>query len=95
MVYLTKLLGKGSYAEVYEGLDKDTKESVAVRIVSKLKLSAHITEYIYNEGEIWIKLIHPNVLKLYSFTHSKDNFYFVTEKCDYDLDKYLKRKGKG
>jgi len=52
LVYLTKLLGKGSYAEVYEGLDKETKESVAVRIVSKLKLSAHITEYIYNEGEI-------------------------------------------
>ena len=35
------------------------------------------------------KFDHPNLLRCYDFLSSSNNYYFITDKCDSDLEKYL------
>ena len=41
---LNSVLGIGSYAKVYSGFHKETKQPVAIKIIDKKKLSKTITK---------------------------------------------------
>lgn len=41
-VYLSKVLGRGSFGQVYKGLHEDSEEPVAVKIIPKIiSMSMH------------------------------------------------------
>ena len=39
IIYMDKMLGKGMYSEVFQGIDVKTKEAIAVKAISKERLS--------------------------------------------------------
>jgi serine/threonine protein kinase len=38
ILFLNEKLGKGAYSEVFKGVEEDTKEEVAVKVVEKAKI---------------------------------------------------------
>eukprot|EP00123_Amoebidium_parasiticum_P008600 comp18910_c0_seq1/m.21055 comp18910_c0_seq1/g.21055 ORF comp18910_c0_seq1/g.21055 comp18910_c0_seq1/m.21055 type:complete len:624 (-) comp18910_c0_seq1:444-2315(-) len=94
---LKKVLGKGSTGHVRLGVHKDTGLEVAVKIISKKRLSIEKDLQHKVEREIAIlKLIkHPHVLSLYDVYESDHNLYLVLEYVEGgELFDYLAKKGK-
>jgi serine/threonine protein kinase len=89
---LVKELGKGSFATVYEGKEIKTGKKIAVRVITRKNMQPSMESRIQNEGDIMKKLQHPNLLKCYDFISSKNNYYFITDLCEMDLEEYLKKQ---
>ena len=73
--------GNGFYSEVFLG--KNTKENInyAIKIIKKENIpqTNEKIDNIYREIEIQNSLIHPNIIRLYSYKENKDNFYLIME----------------
>lgn len=67
VIFLGNQLGRGSYSDVYLGVDEETREEVAVKVLRKDKIMED--EYTKNafQSEIQLnkKLKSPNIIKLY------------------------------
>eukprot|EP00013_Stygamoeba_regulata_P005879 CAMPEP_0177632930 /NCGR_PEP_ID=MMETSP0447-20121125/2566_1 /TAXON_ID=0 /ORGANISM="Stygamoeba regulata, Strain BSH-02190019" /LENGTH=729 /DNA_ID=CAMNT_0019134555 /DNA_START=116 /DNA_END=2302 /DNA_ORIENTATION=+ len=72
-------LGVGSYSTVYMGVNKHTKEEVAVKIIKKGKCSE--LSRIDVEIQAMLMLDHPHVVKLHSVFENADNIYFIMDLC--------------
>jgi serine/threonine protein kinase len=60
---LARELGTGAFSVVKLGVNKATGESVAVKIVSKKKLSDEDLKALWMEIEILDSLNHPHIVK--------------------------------
>ena len=76
-----KLIGKGSFGEVYEASCKKTNQRRAVKKISKsiIKTKPKLREQMKKEFDILRKLDHPNIMKIYEAFESKNTIYIVTE----------------
>ncbi|KAF5470354.1 hypothetical protein F2P56_010873 [Juglans regia] len=78
-----KLLGCGAFAKVYHARDVQTGQSVAVKVISKKKISAPGTGYLMSnikrEISIMRRLDHPHIVKLIEVLATKTKIYFVME----------------
>jgi hypothetical protein len=74
-----KLLGKGHFGEVRQGVDRKTKEYVAVKIMDKEKLKQDEVECIRMEAEVLKHCNHRNVLRLVDSFESYSTIYIVLE----------------
>lgn len=45
-IYMNKILGKGSYGDVYEGISDTTNEKVAVKIMNKAASTHSLTQFM-------------------------------------------------
>lgn len=74
----SEVLGSGYFATVYVGIDKKTKEKVAVKMIDKKKVeeSPHLQE---NEIEIMKKIHHPNIVSLKGVFDAPDTIIIVME----------------
>ena len=84
---LGKILGKGSFGEVYEARLEGDPNLYAVKVYSKSILDSHhaknkILELIQNETESMKKLNHRNLLNIYKYLESSNNFYLFLEYCE-------------
>lgn len=87
------LLGEGSFGTVEKVMHRKTNIIRALKKINKKNKISTDSEII-NEIEILKKLDHPNIVKIYEFYNSKDNFYLVTEYCkEGELFDYITKFG--
>ena len=84
-------LGKGQFAKVYRGVDRETGEVVAIKEIS-LKNPKIALDKIQRELDVMIKVYSPYLVQLKGFTRSPNNLYLVMEFCEGgDLKERMKR----
>jgi len=87
------LLGEGSFGTVEKVIHKKTGIVRALKRINKRNQISTELE-IKNEIEILKKLDHPNIVKIFEFYNSTENYYIVTEFCkDGELFDYLAKNG--
>ena len=74
-----KMLGEGSYGEVWLLRHKLTGKEYAMKIIEKSPYSNE--KQIFNEINILKTLDHPNILKILEFHLEKNKFYIITDYC--------------
>ena len=57
----------GSYAKVYKAVHELTKETVAVKVFTKAKMTPEDIQNVRDEVEIHKKLHHSNIARIYEF----------------------------
>jgi serine/threonine protein kinase len=79
---MKNLLGSGSYASVYKGLNMTDSTPTAVKVIDqKLFVNAYNFKTIQSEIEIMKKIQHKNIVELLDVYQSTNNIYIVTEFC--------------
>uniref|UniRef100_A0A6B2LAP7 Protein kinase domain-containing protein n=1 Tax=Arcella intermedia TaxID=1963864 RepID=A0A6B2LAP7_9EUKA len=73
-----RTLGQGTFSKVKEGIDRESKQKVAIKIVYKEHVSAK-PDMLRNEVEILLKIDHPNVIKLIDLFDTEQRLYLVME----------------
>jgi len=88
-----KMLGEGSFGEVWLVQNKILKKEYAMKVIEKSPYSN--TKQIINEINILKTLDHPNILKILEFHLDKDKFYIITDYCpEGELFHEISKKGK-
>ncbi|KAK9681907.1 hypothetical protein RND81_10G035900 [Saponaria officinalis] len=76
-----RLLGCGAFAKVYYARNIRDGQSVAIKVISKKKISANsnLMSNVKREITIMSRLCHPNIVRLFEVMASKTKIYFVLE----------------
>ena len=86
-------LGKGKFGLVKLGINKETKEKVAVKIMNKNNMDSSDFELVRTEIEILKICQHPYIIKLYEVFENVDYIYIIMEHCSGgDLFSFLKKR---
>ncbi|CAK76430.1 unnamed protein product (macronuclear) [Paramecium tetraurelia] len=78
---VSKMIGKGSFAKVYQATKKETNTQYAIKAFSKayMQQQAKGIESMLNEIKIMRRLNHPNIVKLYEVHETTNSIYFVLD----------------
>lgn len=90
---LVSELGKGQFGTVYKGKNSNN-EIFAVKAVNKSSVnsSSKLKALFDTEVQVMSKLKHPNLLHLYEFLETGNNYYLIIDFCkDGDFEGYLKK----
>ena len=80
---IKETIGKGTFSIVKLGINKITKEKVAIKILKKKKIKRkEELERIEREINILQKLEHINVIKIYKINEDEDKYYIFMEFCE-------------
>ena len=99
-IILVKLLGKGSYGEVYLSQKKGRKEYFATKKMGEGKMDKYETiKYIESEIELLKTLHHPNIVGFEGYKRTQNCYYVTMEFVNGGalsdcLKKYQKKYGK-
>ena len=86
-------LGNGKFGLVKLGINKQTKEKVAIKIMNKKKMDTSDIELMRTEIEILKICQHPNIIRLYDIFENIDYIYIIMEYCPGgDLFSYLEKR---
>lgn len=85
---LGSLIGSGTYGEVYEALDTETKEKVALKRI-RLNEKEGMPGTALREISILKRLSHRNIMSLMSIIHTDTLLTMVFPFVDYELKKYI------
>lgn len=85
---LGSLIGSGTYGEVYEAFDTDTKEKVALKRI-KLNEKEGMPGTALREISILKKLNHRNIMTLMTIIHTDTLLTMVFPFVDFELKKYI------
>ncbi|KAL6078330.1 Myosin light chain kinase [Balamuthia mandrillaris] len=72
-------LGRGAFSVVKLGINKKTKEKVAIKIIDRRNVGADYEKNLKMEMEILKKVHHPNIIALNEMVEAGDRLYFVME----------------
>ena len=78
---LTPAIGSGGQGEVFKAYHFKTKETRAMKVISKEKIGTINWNLILNEIKILREIDHPNIVKIYEFFETVTHFYIVMEYC--------------
>ena len=70
-------LGNGKFGLVKLGINKQTKEKVAIKIMNKKKMDTSDIELMRTEIEILKICQHPNIIRLYDIFENIDYIYII------------------
>jgi serine/threonine protein kinase len=74
------ILGRGTFSKVKLGINRNTKEKVAIKIIDKQFISnKNNYERIKREILILKKSNHPNIIKVHEIKEDSKNYYFILE----------------
>ena len=78
------ILGKGGFGEVFLAKHKEKGFYVAIKELKKQRIldAGHKLDIIYKEISYNGRLIHENIVKLYSFHEDAENIYLIMEYAD-------------
>ena len=80
---LTRLIGKGATAKVYEAVNEKNKNVVAVKEIDASKLNdARIMENFKRELRLLSKFKNKNIIKILDLQKTKHNIYLILEFCN-------------
>ncbi|KAG0313001.1 Serine/threonine-protein kinase [Dissophora globulifera] len=89
-------IGRGSFATVYKGYHKATKEPVAIKSVLRSKLTKKLLENLASEINILKGIRHDHIVALVDCKETESHIHLVMEYCSQgDLSQYIKRRGDG
>ncbi|KAI8358657.1 kinase-like domain-containing protein [Mortierella sp. GBAus27b] len=89
-------IGRGSFATVYKGYHKVTKEAVAIKSVLRSKLTKKLLENLASEINILKGIRHDHIVALVDCKETETHIHLVMEYCSQgDLSQYIKRRGNG
>lgn len=95
---LIKTLGKGQFGVVYKAVDiKDKRKIFAVKCINKEKLNSNklLLRLFQTEIAVMSKIKHSNVMHLFEYMETANNFYLVIRYCNNgDLDECIKKTGR-
>ncbi len=74
-----KVLGIGAFGSVYLVRHKEDKALFAIKHIDKLKVQENGAklDIIYREIQIQRRIVHENIVRLYSYVETKDAFFMV------------------
>ena len=73
-------LGEGAFGSVRLGINKQTGEKVAIKILEKNKIKKYEDQLrIQREIDLLKKLRHPNIVRLYSIIETEKQILLITE----------------
>ncbi|VEU20387.1 DEKNAAC101325 [Brettanomyces naardenensis] len=75
-------LGEGAFSKVYKGLNIETGEHVAVKVIMKSQLDEKQRASVLKEVTLMRQLDHPNIVKFLDFIENDQCFYIVQELVD-------------
>ncbi|XP_053879680.1 hormonally up-regulated neu tumor-associated kinase homolog A-like [Malaclemys terrapin pileata] len=78
-----KMINKGSFAKVMEGLHIPTGEKVAIKVIDKKKAKqdSYVLKNMKREPRIHQMIKHPNIVQLYETLETENSYYMVMELC--------------
>jgi len=76
---IKKELGRGAFSVVKLGVNRKTKEKVAVKIISRSNVGKDYEKNLRSEMEILQKVSHTNIIQLHEMIETDDKIYFVME----------------
>jgi serine/threonine-protein kinase ULK/ATG1 len=82
---LFKLIGKGTFGEVYLTSKSNNSEIYAtkrIEISNDEKQKETTSKYISNEIKIMKELDHPNIIKLHNLYRTNNHLYFIMDYCN-------------
>ena len=86
-------LGSGKFGLVKLGINKMTKEKVAIKIMDKNKMDTSDIGLVRTEIEILKICQHPFIIRLYDIFENVDYLYIIMEYCKGgDLFSYLEKR---
>jgi len=86
-------LGKGKFGLVKLGINKETKQKVAVKIMNKNNMDSSDLELVRTEIEILKICQHPYIIKLYDIFENIDYIYIIMEYCSGgDLFSFIQKR---
>ena len=89
---ITQFLGSGAFGEVYKGINLNTNEEVAIKVLYKSKI---VPKELENELNTMKSINCENSVKyIFDYGFSDPNrYYIIMEYCDCNLEEYLHQKG--
>ena len=74
-------IGKGKFGLIKFGINKQTKQPVAIKIMSKKNMEKSDLELAKTEIDILKISQHPNIIKIYDDLETEDYIYIIMEYC--------------
>ena len=93
---LVKKLGQGQFGIVWRAYNSETKENFAVKQIkrSMIDRSSKLKQLLGTEISIMHQINHPNILHLYDYYQSSNNYYLVLKLCNQGtFTTYMQDKG--
>ncbi|KAM9966163.1 hypothetical protein ACTFIR_006355 [Dictyostelium discoideum] len=89
------VIGKGGFGTVYQGLDIEDGDFVAIKQINLTKIPKDQLQGIMNEIDLLKNLNHANIVKYIKYVKTKDNLYIVLEYVENgSLSGIIKKFGK-
>jgi len=80
---LIKLIGKGTFGDVYLTSNINNSKFYATKRIEFSKTENETSsKYLINEIKIMNELDHPNLIKLHKMLKSNNHFYFIMDYCN-------------
>ncbi|KAM4771045.1 uncharacterized protein WCC33_002852 [Rhinophrynus dorsalis] len=78
-----KMINKGSFAKVMEGLHIPTGQKVAMKVIDKKKAKqdSYVLKNMKREPRIHQMIKHPDIVQLYETLETENSYYMVMELC--------------
>lgn len=75
-------MGDGAFSNVYRAKDTTGEYGeVAIKVVRKFEMNSNQRANILKEVQIMRQIDHPNIVKLVSFSESRQYYYIILELC--------------
>jgi len=81
---LIKSIGAGQFGQVFLANHIETNKMFAVKQIKKDRINSNalLTRLLHTEINIMHEIKHPNILHLYEFLHTANNYYLVLDYCN-------------
>lgn len=85
-MFLKDVIGTGSFAIVFLGIDLETHQNYAIKTLFKTPMSLSNVRHLRKECEL-MKIVghHPNITTLHKVIETPSNIFIFLEKCSHDL----------
>jgi len=82
---LVQKIGQGQFGVVYKGVSiEDQKKIFAIKCILKKKMESNsmLSKLFQTEMSVMSKLHHPNIMHLFEFMETANNYYLVIQYCN-------------